>query len=111
MIFDMTGLQTNISEKVEISFATENDLPYLVELLAELFSLESDFNADREKQLQGLRLILKSPDSGKLFILRVEGRLVGMANALNRRRRFGAAIGRCDCEQGITWQGLGEALG
>lgn len=82
MIFDMTGLQTNLSEKVEISFATENDLPYLVELLAELFSLESDFNPDREKQLQGLRLILKAPDSGRLFVLRVEGRLVGMANAL-----------------------------
>lgn len=78
----MSADQTVTSGKVEISFANENDLPHLVELLAELFSLESDFTPDREKQLQGLRLILTAAESGRLFVLRVEGKVAGMANAL-----------------------------
>jgi GNAT superfamily N-acetyltransferase len=69
-------------EKIEIEFAVENDLLQLVELLVELFSIESDFSPDRGKQLQGLRLILQAPALGKLFVLRVGGQLAGMANAL-----------------------------
>lgn len=65
-----------------IDFATEADLPALADLLGELFSLESDFTPDREKQLRGLRMILAAPDTGRLFVLRVDGRTAGMANAL-----------------------------
>lgn len=67
---------------VHIDFATEEDLPQLADLLAELFTLESDFHPDREKQLRGLRLILNNPALGKLFVLRVDGKVSGMANAL-----------------------------
>lgn len=67
---------------VQIDFANEDDLPYLADLLAELFALESDFQLDREKQMRGLRLILNDPEIGRLFVLRVDGKVTGMANAL-----------------------------
>lgn len=66
----------------EIGFATAADLPYMADLLAELFALESDFKPDRKKQISGLRTILDEPELGKLFVLRVDGKVAGMANAL-----------------------------
>lgn len=67
---------------VRIAPASEADLPQLADLLTELFSLENDFTPDRDKQLRGLRLILDEPQLGRLFVLRVDGQLAGMANAL-----------------------------
>ncbi len=67
---------------VEIGFATADDLPQIADLLAELFALESDFRPDRDKQLRGLRLILDNTALGRLFVLRVDGVVAGMANAL-----------------------------
>lgn len=66
----------------DIEFATTDDLPAMADLLAELFTLETDFQPDREKQLAGLQLILDDPALGRLFVLRVEGNIAGMANAL-----------------------------
>jgi GNAT superfamily N-acetyltransferase len=66
----------------QIDFATEADLPAMADLLYELFTLESDFKPEREKQLRGLQLILDTPEIGQLFVLRVDGRVAGMANAL-----------------------------
>lgn len=63
-------------------FATTEDLPALADLLAELFTLESDFVPDRAKQLAGLGLILDNPALGRLFVLRDGDRVAGMANAL-----------------------------
>lgn len=68
--------------KIEISQAEYGDLDQLADLLAELFTLESDFRPDREKQLRGLRLILDNPALGRLFVLRGQGRVAGMANVL-----------------------------
>ena len=67
---------------IEINFATQGDLPQLADLLHDLFTLESDFHPVREKQLSGLRAILDNPVLGQLFVLRVEGKVAGMANAL-----------------------------
>ncbi|OIR15414.1 mycothiol acetyltransferase [mine drainage metagenome] len=67
---------------IVIDFAQENDLPQLADLLAELFTLESDFRPERDRQLRALRLILNEPASGRLFVLRVDGKVAGMANAL-----------------------------
>lgn len=67
---------------IYIDFATADDLPQLADLLAELFTLESDFRPDHDKQLRGLRLILDEPALGKLFVLRIDGKVAGMANAL-----------------------------
>ncbi len=65
-----------------IDFATADDLEPMADLLAELFTLESDFKPERHKQLAGLRLILDTPAIGQLFVLRVDGNVAGMANAL-----------------------------
>jgi GNAT superfamily N-acetyltransferase len=67
---------------IAIDFAQEDDLPQLAGLLAELFTLESDFQPELDKQLRALRLILNEPSSGRLFVLRVDGKVAGMANAL-----------------------------
>lgn len=68
--------------EIEISQAEYRDLDQLADLLAELFTLENDFCPDREKQLHGLRLILDNPALGRLFVLRDQGRVAGMANLL-----------------------------
>ncbi|MDR1934934.1 MAG: GNAT family N-acetyltransferase, partial [Candidatus Accumulibacter sp.] len=68
--------------ETRVDFATAADLEAMADLLAELFALESDFAPEREKQLAGLRLILDDPGIGRLFVLRVDGRVAGMANAL-----------------------------
>jgi GNAT superfamily N-acetyltransferase len=67
---------------VTIDFATADDLPQLADLLRELFTLESDFKPERDKQLSGLRDILDNPSLGRLFVLRIDGKVAGMANAL-----------------------------
>ena len=70
------------SRTVDVTFASADDLPQLADLLTELFVLESDFRPERDKQLRGLRVILDDPALGRLFVLRVDGKVAGMANAL-----------------------------
>ena len=65
-----------------IDTANGEDLEPMADLLAELFTLESDFQPDRTKQLTGLYLILENPTIGQLFVLRIDGKVAGMANAL-----------------------------
>ena len=67
---------------ITIDPATADDLDTMADLLYELFTLESDFNPERDKQLRGLRLILDNPQIGQLFVLRVDQQVAGMANAL-----------------------------
>ncbi len=67
---------------VAIDFATERDLSAMADLLHELFTLESDFKPERDKQIAGLSLVLKTPAIGQLFVLRIDGDVAGMANAL-----------------------------
>lgn len=67
---------------ITIEFARSDDLPALCTLLSELFTLEADFVPDRDKQLRGLRLLLEAPASGRLFVVRADCRIAGMANAL-----------------------------
>ncbi len=97
-----------------IDFATHDDLPAMADLLYELFTLEADFHPVREKHLAGLKLILDTPALGRLFVLRVEGNVVGMANALIT---VSTALGERvvlleDVIVSRTWRGqqLGRAL-
>jgi GNAT superfamily N-acetyltransferase len=68
--------------EAHIDFAAADDLEAMVGLLVELFTLESDFAPEREKQRAGLRLILDDPGIGRLFVLRADGHVAGMASAL-----------------------------
>src|SRR6201995_4492515 len=67
---------------VSISPAIAEDLDELSDMLGELFSEESDFRPNREKQLRGLRLIFEQPNRGRVFVLRVDNQIVGMINLL-----------------------------
>lgn len=67
---------------VSIQPATEQDLDELSGLLGELFTEESDFRPNREKQLRGLRLIFEQPNRGRVFVLRQSNVIVGMINLL-----------------------------
>jgi ribosomal protein S18 acetylase RimI-like enzyme len=71
-----------MNEEPVIEQATLEDLPQLVDLLHELFTLEGDFVPNRAKQMRGLRLILEQPNRGRIFVLRQNGRILGMINLL-----------------------------
>ena len=71
-----------MGEKVNIEPATEADLDELSDLLGELFSEESDFRPNKEKQLRGVRLIFEQPNRGRVFVLRHDRVIVGMINLL-----------------------------
>ena len=71
-----------MSATVVIEPATEHDLDELSGLLGELFSHESDFRPNKDKQLRGLRLIFEQPNRGRVFVLRRDNAIVGMINLL-----------------------------
>lgn len=68
--------------EVVIEPATFEDLDELSDLLGELFTAESDFCPDKERQLRGLRLIFEQPNRGRVFVLREDRAIVGMINLL-----------------------------
>ncbi len=70
------------SQAIQIDFAGNADIEAMADLLHDLFTLESDFQPQRAKQLAALRWILDHPAQGRLFVLRDDSRVVGMANAL-----------------------------
>jgi GNAT superfamily N-acetyltransferase len=69
-------------QEIAIDFAQAGDLEAMTRLLAELFAQEADFRPHPEKQRRGLRMILDNPALGRLFVLRVNGAVAGMANGL-----------------------------
>jgi GNAT superfamily N-acetyltransferase len=69
-------------EDVLIEPATIEDVSPLADLLIELFTQERDFTPDREKQVRGLRLIIESPNRGRVFVARHNGKIIGMINLL-----------------------------
>jgi GNAT superfamily N-acetyltransferase len=71
-----------MSDNVVIEPATLHDLDELSGLLGELFSEESDFRPNKDKQLRGLRLIFEQPNRGRVFVLRRDNVIVGMINLL-----------------------------
>src|SRR5438034_2687913 len=68
--------------EVVIEPAIFEDLDELSNLLGELFSEEKDFRPNKQKQLQGLRLIFEEPNRGRVFVLRRDGTVVAMMNLL-----------------------------
>src|SRR6202162_5059215 len=71
-----------MSDNVVIEPATEADLDELSDLLGELFSEESDFRPNKEKQLRGLPLFFEQPNRVRVFVLRRDNAIVGMINLL-----------------------------
>lgn len=71
-----------IATEPRIEPATIEDMRQMVELLIALFKEEADFNPDKSKQEQGLRMILEQPKSGRIFVLRTDHQIIGMINLL-----------------------------
>ena len=64
---------------VTIRLATTADIPQLVVLLAELFTLEADFQVDQEKQVTGLALLIASQKDA-VFVAEVNNAVIGMCS-------------------------------
>ncbi len=62
--------------------ATLDDLPQLAGLLADLFTMESDFRPDRARQLRALRHIVEHPEVGCILVIRGGAEIWGMINLL-----------------------------
>ena len=74
------GGSTLNTTNITIRHARSEDIPRLCDLLAELFSLESDFVPDREKQAHGLGALIAHPPGKVLVLVAVcDGQVVGMA--------------------------------
>jgi ribosomal protein S18 acetylase RimI-like enzyme len=69
-------------DKINLRDAREEDVPAMAGLLSELFSLEKDFRPDLDKQMRGLRLLLKQPQLGRLFVASTDDGVVGMVSLL-----------------------------
>lgn len=65
-----------------IETAVVDDIAQLADLLTILFTQEADFTPDLHKQMNGLRLILESPQIGRIFVARCNGQIVGMVSLL-----------------------------
>ena len=69
-------------DKIILRDAREEDVPAMAGLLSELFSLEKDFRPDLDRQMRGLRLLLKQPQLGRLFVACTDDGVVGMVSLL-----------------------------
>ena len=72
-----------VIQAIRIEHARPADVPALVELLAALFAVESDFSADRAKQRHGLEMLLAQPDERAVVLVARsnDGEVAGMASA------------------------------
>jgi hypothetical protein len=67
---------------VVIRPAGSADIPQMCDLLSELFSIESDFSPDREKQTRGLNLLLDDSSGASIVLVAErEGEITGMCSA------------------------------
>lgn len=73
---------TETAPSLDFAAATEDDVPVLATLLGELFVMERDFVPDRDKQERGLRHLLAHPELGRVFVVKMDGHIIGMASLL-----------------------------
>lgn len=65
-----------------INNAEKSDIPKLVNLLNELFTIEKDFSPNIAQQTKGLELLLADPSRGVIKVARnAEGNPIGMVSA------------------------------
>ena len=67
---------------IQVETATIEDLSDLTDLVVDLLDLQDDFTPDPTLQKRGIRHILEEPARGRIFVVRAQDRIVGMANLL-----------------------------
>jgi GNAT superfamily N-acetyltransferase len=73
--------QAMTQTKLQLDSATLEDVPALIALLNTLFSIEQDFTPNVDNQKKGLELLIQSPQSGLIKVLRdATGVAVGMVS-------------------------------
>ena len=80
--FNPSPVTGTLDKHVRVEPATIEDLPELVRLVEELMVLQDDFVPDRDAHARGLAMILEQPNRGRIFVLRNDDRIFGMANLL-----------------------------
>lgn len=66
---------------ISVRQAIPADIPGMCDLLAELFSIESDFSPDVEKQTKGLTLLINDKSgTAAVFVAEDSGNIVGMGS-------------------------------
>ena len=71
-----------VTPDVRVEPATIEDLDALTQLVVDLLELQDDFTPDPQLQERGIRHILEEPARGRIFVIRSEDRILGMANLL-----------------------------
>lgn len=66
--------------KIVLRRAKIDDLDILVELLASLFTIETDFIIDAQKQQRGLLLMLNENEQGCIMVAECDKKVVGMCS-------------------------------
>jgi GNAT superfamily N-acetyltransferase len=70
-----------LRRSIIIRQARIDDTAHLCDLLGELFTIESDFSPDREKQARGLQLLIgDTSGSSAIFVAEKAGAIVGMCS-------------------------------
>ena len=96
---------------MQISVAVETDIPQLVDLLIELFSLEHEFSAEPEKHRQGLTQIIANPDLGEIFVCKYQQKVVAMITVLySISTALGAKVATLE-DMIVTEQYRGSGIG
>lgn len=67
---------------MEIKKATLDDIDSLCELLNLLFFQEAEFKPEKQKQVQGLKMILENENIGHILVISEDKKIVGMVNLL-----------------------------
>lgn len=67
-----------MSNNIVIRRAKIGDIDVLVELLTSLFSIETDFNIDVQKQQKGLSFILEQTERSCIMVAESDKKVVGM---------------------------------
>ncbi|MDR3598329.1 GNAT family N-acetyltransferase [Clostridium sp.] len=67
-----------MSTSLVIRKAEIDDIQILVDLLTSLFSIETDFSIDKQRQQRGLLLMLEQTEKSCVLVAEYNGRVVGM---------------------------------
>ena len=98
---------------IDIRQATRTDIPALVGLQHQLFSIEQAFHPDPEKQYRGLELLLTS-DLAQVYVAEQSGRVVGMLTVqILISTAQGGPVGLVEdvvVDAAHRGQGIGEAM-
>lgn len=78
-----------MDDRLTIRMAYSDDVLPMVDLLAELFTIEDDFTIDAVKQTRGLELLLQNPQS-VVLVAEIQNRVVGM---ITLQRLISTAVG------------------